>query len=173
MYKRKITEEERLIVSKIFNKNIRNSSFFIIILLAIFSSFIYCLSINWVEFLIVKIILIILISCIGFLIFNSIYSIISLKRKIDTCNIDRIEAEFEVQKKDIHTYTYEYHADSKYFKIFLLNTFNDEKKRIYVEEDDYRRIKEKDLIKIIYFDKLNTLHEAVHHDTKMKKVSFF
>jgi hypothetical protein len=173
MYERKITEEEMFFVSRTFKKNIKNSCFIIILLLFFFSAFLYCLFINWVEFLIIKIILIIILSFIGFLISNSIYSIISLNRKINTCNIDRIEAEFKVQNKDILTYTYETSSNSEYFKIFLINTFNDEKKRIYVDQEDYRKIKEKDLIKIIYFDKLNLIYEAFHNDEKMKKVSFF
>jgi Na+/proline symporter len=173
MHKRKITEEEMLFVSKTFNKNIKNSCFIIILLFSFFSAFLYCLFINWVEFLIIKIILIIILSFIVFLIFNSIYSIISLNRKINTCNIDRIEAEFEVENKDILTYTYETSSNSEYFKIFLINTFNNEKKRIYVEEEDYRKIKEKDLIKIIYFDKVNIPYEAIHNDNKMGKISFF
>src|SRR5688572_6078202 len=131
MYKRKITEEEMLFVSKTFNKTIKNSYFIIIILLSFFSAFLYCLFINWVEFLPIKIILIIILSFIGFLIFNSIYSIISLNREINKCNIDRIEAEFKVQSKDTLTYTYDTSSNSEYFKIFLINTFNNEKKRIY------------------------------------------
>ncbi len=47
------------------------------------------------------------------------------------------------------------------------------KKRIYVEREDYRAIKEKDLIKIIYFDKVNITFEAFHNDKKMGKISFF
>lgn len=162
-----------LFVSRAFNKNIKNSCFIIIFLLSFFCAFLYCLFINWVAFLIIKILLIIILSIIGFLIFNSIYSIIFLTRKINTCNIDRIEAEFIVQNKDILTYTYDTSSNSEYFKIFLINTFNKEKKRIYVEQEDYRKIKEKDLIKIIYFDKLNVIYETVHNDNKMKKVSFF
>ncbi|OOV20085.1 hypothetical protein [Flavobacterium sp. LM4] len=169
----KITEDEMIFVSSAFNKNAKKSYFIIIFLLFFFCSFLYCLFINWVEFLFIKIIIIIVLSFIGFLIFNSIYSIISLNRKINTCNIDRIEAEFQVQNKDILTYTYETSSNSEYFKIFLINTFNNEKKRIYVEQEDYRKIKEKDLIKIIYFDKVNIPYEAVHNDKKMKKVSFF
>jgi hypothetical protein len=173
MYKRKITEEEMRFISRTFNKTIKNSCLIIIILLFFFSAFLYCLFINWIELLIIKIILIIILSFIGFLIFNSIYSIISLNRQINTCNIDRIEAEFIVQNKDILTYTYDTSSNSEYFKIFLINTFNNEKKRIYVEQEDYRKIKEKDLIKIIYFDKVNIAHEAIHNDDKMKKISFF
>ncbi len=41
------------------------------------------------------------------------------------------------------------------FKIFLINTFNGEKKRIDVEREEYRKIKEKGLIKNVYFDKVN------------------
>lgn len=173
MNTRTITEEERLFVSKTFIKNIKNSCFTIIILFSFFFVFLYCLFINWVEFLLIKIIIIIIVLLIAFLIFNSIYSIFSLNRKINTCNIERIEAEFKVQNKDILTYTYETSSNSEYFKIFLSNTFNNEKKRIYVEREDYRKIKEKDLIKIIYFDKVNILYEAVHNGEKMKKVSFF
>ncbi|GEM_PF-2229541 len=58
-------------------------------------------------------------------------------------------------------------------KIFLINIFNDEKKRIYVEEDNYKEIKEKDLINITYFDKVNIIYEAVHDDKKMGEISFF
>ena len=145
----------------------------LVLLLFFYRSFFLHFFINWVEFLIIKIILIILLSVIGFLIFNSIYNIISLNREINSCSIDRIEAEFKVQNKDILTYTYETSSNSEYFKIFLINTFNDEKKRIYVEQEDYRKIKEKDLINIIYFDKLNLIYEAFHNDEKMKKVSFF
>ncbi|MEZ0129699.1 hypothetical protein AB9T88_08025 [Flavobacterium sp. LBUM151] len=143
MYKRKITEEEMFFVSRTFKKNIKKSCFIIILLSFFFSAFLYCLFINWVEFLIIKILLIIILSVIGFLIFNSIYSIISLNREINSCNIDRIEAEFKVENKDILTYTYETSSNSEYFKIFLINTFNNEKKRIYVEQEDYRKIKEK------------------------------
>ncbi len=107
MIKRKITEEEILFVSRIFTKTIRNSSLIIFILLYFFSAFLYCLFINLVEYLIVKIILIIIVSFLGFFIFNSIYSIICLNKEINTCNIDRIEAEFKVQNKDILTYTYD------------------------------------------------------------------
>ncbi len=116
METRKITEEEMLFISRTFKKNIKKSYFVIILLLSFFSAFLYCLFINWVEFLIIKIILIIILSFIGFLIFNSIYSIISLNRKINTCDIDRVEAEFRVQKKDILTYTYESSSNSEYFK---------------------------------------------------------
>lgn len=173
MKKRKITEEEMLFVSKTFNKDIRNSTSIIIILLSFFSAFLYCLFINWVELVIIKIILIIILLIIGFLIFNSIYSIIFLSREIKTCNIDRIEAEFKVQNKDILTYTYDTSSNSEYFKIFLINTFNNEKKRIYVEQEDYRRVREKDLIRIIYFDRVNIICEAFCNGSKMSKIDFF
>lgn len=173
MHKRKITNEEKIFVNKIFKKKIKGSIFIIAVLLCFFSALLYCLFINWVEFLIIKIILVLIALFIGFLVFNSIYSIVSLNRKINTCDIDRVEAEFRVQKKDILTYTYESSSNSEYFKIFLINIFNDEKKRIYVEEDNYREIKEKDLINITYFDKVNIIYEAVHDDKKMSKISFF
>jgi hypothetical protein len=96
-----------------------------------------------------------------------------LNRKITKGNIDFIEADFKVLKKDILTYTYETSSNSEYFKIFLINTFNKEKKRIYVEREDYRKIKEGDLIKIIYFNKVNIPFKAIHNGTKMQNISFF
>lgn len=173
MYKRKITKEEIEFISKIFNKKVKSSLFIIAVCSLFLFIFLYCLSVNWIDYLLVKIVLTLTSLIIGYLIINSIYSIVSLNIKINTCNIDRIEAEFKVQNKDILTYTYDTSSNSEYFKIFLINTFNNEKKRIYVEQEDYRKIKEKDFIKIIYFDKVNIPYEAIHNDEKMNKISFF
>ncbi|WP_264551066.1 hypothetical protein [Flavobacterium sp. N2038] len=129
MKKRKITEDEMLFISQIFNKDIRNSSLIIFVLLSFFFAFLYCLFINWVEFLIVKFILIIILSFLGFLIFNSIHSIVYLNKEINTCNIDYIEAEFKVQSKDTLTHTNDSGYNSEYYKVFLTNIFNDEKKK--------------------------------------------
>ena len=173
MKKRKITTEESIFISLIFNKKIKKSLFFILILVLLFGALLYCLFVNWLEFWLVNFAIILLLLLVGFLFVNSIYSIISLNRKIKNCEIEHIEAEFKVWKKDILTHTDSTPSDSKYYKIFLINIFNNEKKRIYVEKGDYSLIKEKDLVRIIYFDKVNIPSEAFHNDKQIRNISFF
>lgn len=173
MRKRKITKEESIFISQIFNKKIKKSVFFIIILLSFLGALLYCLFVNWLEFWIVNLALILILSLVGFLFVNSIYSIISLNRKIKNCEIEHIEAEFKVWKKDILTHTDNTSSDSKYYKIFLINIFSKEKKRIYVEKEDYTLIKLNDMVKLMYYDKVNISSEVFHNNKKIQNTSFF
>lgn len=172
MFVRKINAEESIFIKNKFDKSVKNSFLFIFFMLLFLTVFIYCLTINWIEIVVVKFLLILLIGAVSFLLINSIYSIITIYKKIKNCHINCIKINAKVIKKDIRTFYYESASNTEYFMIYFEKNPKYPKSKIYVNKEVYNMIKENNIIEIIFYETVNIIKEAVYQGEKLKDVSF-
>ncbi|OXA99517.1 hypothetical protein [Flavobacterium pectinovorum] len=69
-------------------------------------------------------------------------------------------------------YTSDSSSDSNYFKLYLINK-DGQKKGIYISEEDYKKVKENEVITITYFEIVNIIIKAVCNNEQLEYARFF
>lgn len=176
MLKEKIKFEEVDFVKKTFNKSLWKSLFimpFILTFLLLPIYFlIFFIGLSLFDNHLDNLLTIYFISVLGLVILNFLYGRFIVNKRITNHEIYKITEDFIIQRKDNYTYTSDSVSDSHYFRLYLINE-NNQKKGIYINEEDYKKVKEKQVITITYFEIVNIIIKAVCNDHVLEYSSFF
>lgn len=176
MIKEKITREEVSFVKKEFNKSLWESLIIMPFILVIICLPIYILCFVICLFIFNRhfdnLLSIYVISILGLMILNFLYGKIIINKRITNQEIYKITEDFSVQRKDTYTHTSDSASDSHYFRLYLMNE-NNQKKGIYISEEDYKKVKEKEVITITYFEIVNIVVKAVCNNQELEYSRFF
>ncbi|WP_255373797.1 hypothetical protein [[Flexibacter] sp. ATCC 35103] len=176
MLKEKIKAEEVILVKKAFNKSLWKSLIIMPFILTVILLPIYFL-IFFINLFIFhmdldNLLSIYIISILGLVILNFLYGKIIINKRITNQKIYKITEDFSIQRKDKYTYTSDSASDSNYFRLFLINK-DDQKKGIYISEEDYKKVKENEVITITYFEIVDISIKAVCNNQELKYTRFF
>lgn len=176
MLKEKIKIEEVAFVKKVFNKNLWKSLVimpFILVLLCLPIYFlIFFISLFLFHSHLDNLLTIYVVSIFGLVVLNFLYGKIIINKRIENQKIYKITDDLWVEKKDNYTYTSDSSSDSNYFRLYLINKY-EQKKGIYISKDDYKKVKEKDVIKITYFEIVNIIIKTVCNGRELEYARFF
>lgn len=172
MLKEKIKTEEVVFVKKAFNKSLWKSLIIMpfiltILLLPIYFSLFFLFHRHLDNLLSIYII-----SIFGLVILNFLYGKIIINKKITNQKIYKITEDFSIQRKDSYTYTSDSASDSNYFRLYLINKQH-QRKGIYISKEDYKKVKENQVITITYFEKVNIIIKAVCNNQVLEYSRFF
>ncbi|MEZ0129700.1 hypothetical protein AB9T88_08030 [Flavobacterium sp. LBUM151] len=176
MQKEKITKEEIVFVKKVFNKNLWKS----LIILPFILVFL-CLPIYFLVFFISlfmfdrhlnDLLSVYIVSILGVIFLNFLYGKIIINKKIANQKIYKITEDYSIQRKNSYTHSSDYGSDSHYFKLYLINK-DDQKKGIYISEEDYKKVKENEVITITYYETVNISVRAVCNNQELEYSRFF
>ncbi|WP_333852034.1 hypothetical protein [Epilithonimonas sp.] len=109
---------------------------------------------------------------IGLVIINFLYGKLVINRKIRNRNIDRINENFIVKKKDHYTYTSDTASNSDYFRLYLIDEKND-LKGIYISKEDYQNISVGQSLNLTYYELLDIPVEGLYNNQKLYFFRFF
>jgi len=176
MIKEKIKIEEVYFVKKTFNKSLWKSliimPFILMFLLLPVYFLIFFIGIFVFNNHLDNLLSIYIISVLGLVILNFSYGKIIINKRITNQEIYKIREDFNIQRKDKYTYTSDSASDSHYFRLYLISE-NNQKKGIYISEEDYKQIKEKEVITITYFEIVNIIEKAVCNNYELEYSRFF
>lgn len=176
MLKEKIKIEEVDFVKKTFNKSLWKSllimPFILTFLLLPIYFLIFFIGLSLFDNHLDNLLTIYFISVLGLVILNFLYGKIIVNKRITNQEIYKITEDFIVKRKDNYTYTSDSVSDSHYFRLYLMNE-NNQKKGIYINEEDYKKVKEKQVITITYFEIVNIITKAVCNNHELEYSRFF
>ncbi|MFW0717903.1 hypothetical protein [Pedobacter sp. N23S346] len=176
MTKQKISESEIPLILKKFNKSLWFSTLVFPFILVVI-----CLPIYFLFFFIILFLtgkndensLTVYIGIIIFLVFiNFLYGKIVINKRIRNKDIDKINQNFTVLKKDSYTYTAENTSNSEYYRLYL----SDEKKEevgIYISKEDYFDIDEGQSLNLTYYELLDIPVEGFYENKELDFFKFF
>ncbi|OXA83409.1 hypothetical protein [Flavobacterium hercynium] len=176
MLKEKIKIEEVDFVKKTFNKSLWQSliimPFILIFLLLPIYFLIFFIDLFIFNSHLDNLLTIYVISVFGLVLLNFLYGKIIMIKRITDQEIDKITENFSIQRKDNYTHSSEYGSDSHYYRLYLINE-DDQKKGIRISEEDYKIVKENDVITITYFKTINIITKTTFNNQELKNSSFF
>ncbi|WP_264551065.1 hypothetical protein [Flavobacterium sp. N2038] len=176
MLKEKIKIEEVDFVKKTFNKSLWKSliimPFILTFLLLPIYFLIFFIDLFLFHSRLDNLLSIYVISILGLVITNFLYGKIIINKRITNQKIYKITEEFTIQRKDNYTYTSDSASDSHYFRLYLINEKH-QRKGIYICEEDYKKVKENEIITITYFETINISSRAVHNNQELEYAHFF
>lgn len=176
MVKEKITKDEIALVKKIFSRSLWKSlivmPFILMFLLLPIYFLIFFIGLSAFNNHPDHLISVYIISVLGLVIVNFLYGKIIINKRITNQEIYKITEDFNIQRKDNYTYSSDSVSDSHYFRLYLMDE-NNQKKGIYISEEDYKKIKEKEVITITYFEIVNISIKAVCNNQELEYTRFF
>lgn len=176
MLKEKIKIEEVVFVKKAFNKSLWKSliimPFVLTILLLPIYFILFFISLFIFHRHLDNLLTTYVISILGLVILNFLYGKIIINRRITNQKTQKITEDFSIQRKDNYSYTSDSSSDSNYFKLYLINK-DGQKKGIYISEEDYKKVKENEVITITYFEMVNISVRAVCNNKELEYSRFF
>jgi len=176
MLKEKIKIEEVVFVKRAFNKSLWKSllimPFVLTILLLPIYFLLFFISLFIFDRHLDDLLSIYIISILGLVIVNFLYGKIIINKRIKNQKIYKITEDFSIQRKYNYSYTSDSASDSNYFKLYLTNK-EDQKKGIHISEEDYKKVKENEVITITYFETVNIIIKAVYNSQELEYSRFF
>ncbi|WP_027388661.1 DUF2500 family protein [Chryseobacterium gregarium] len=176
MTKQKISHGEIPLILKKYNKSLWLSTLifpFILIMIGLpiyflfFFLMLFLTGKNYEDSMTVYIGIIIFLVLINFL-----YGKIIINRRIKNKDVDKINQDFKVLKKDSYTYTSENVSDSAYYRLYLSDEKN-EKIGIYISKEDYLNIVEGQSLNLTYYELLDIPIEGFYENKKLDFFKFF
>ena len=102
----------------------------------------------------------------------SILKVVLIKRQLKENTINKLQDEFLVADKEIKEYTGNDATEVNNYYLTLVSITTAETKILSISGKDYRQIKKKQIISLIYFEKINWLLEAKWNNIILKESKF-